>query len=119
MTFSPAKPSVTSAWARSTGRLVLDIDAARLPEVFQRALTASPRFTITDLQVNGATISTGTTAFSWGGRLTAQFSVVSEGKSAVDARLEPLMSTNILDFGQAKKDMTLFLNTIAATAAAL
>lgn len=119
MTFTPAVPSVTSAWARATGRLVLDVDAARLPEIFQRALTASPRFTITDLQVNGATLSTSTTAFSWGGKVTAQFSVVGDGKSAVDARIEPFMVTNILDFGQAKKDMTLLLNTIAATAAAL
>jgi len=119
MTVTPATPSVTSAWARSTGRLVLDLDAARLPEVLQRALAAAPRFTITDLQVNGATVATSTTAFSWGGKITAQFSVVGEGKSAVDARLEPIMATNILDFGQSKKDMTLFLSTIAATAAAL
>lgn len=98
---------------------MLDVDASRLPEVLQRALTGSPRFTITDLQVNGATVTSSTTAFSWGGKATLQFSVLSEGASAVDARLEPFLPTNIFDFGQSKKDMTLLLNTIAATAAAL
>jgi hypothetical protein len=114
-----AIPSVTSAWARATGRLILDLDISRVPEVFQLALARSPRFTIKDLQVNGATISTSMSAFSWGGTTTVQFSVLGPGQSVIDARSEPLMTTNILDFGQGKKDMTLLLTTIAATAAAL
>lgn len=116
MTNAAETITVTSAWARATGRIVIPVDAARLPEVVAAAISGT-KFTATDIAINGATLSTSVSAMSWGGKATLQFSAVAPGSSAIEARSEPLVPTNIFDFGQAKRDMRLLLETIAATAA--
>ena len=88
-----------------------------LPDVLLATIVRLPQFTVSDLQANGATVSTSLSAFSWGGRITVQFGPTGDATSAVDARLAPLLPTNVLDFGQSKKDLTLFLQTFAAVAA--
>jgi len=116
MTNAAETLTVTSAWARATGRLVLPVDLSRVPEIVAAAV-AGTKFTATDIAINGATLSTSVSAMSWGGKATLQFSATGPGTSAIDAKSEPLVPTNILDFGQAKRDMRQLLETIAATAA--
>jgi len=108
-------PSVTSSWARAVGRLELDLPVASLPQLIVAAVSRAPQFTAVDVQPNGALVQTGVTAFSWGGNITLQFSATSESTSAIDAKLAPHLPTNVIDFGQAKRTMTEFLTTVAAT----
>ena len=114
MTNAAALPTIKSAWARATGHLEIDLPVASLPNLLLAAVSRAPQYTIADLQPNGATVSTGVSAFSWGSKITVQFSATSESTSALDARLAPLIATNVLDFGQSKRDLTHFLTTVAA-----
>ena len=106
--------NVSAKRARARGELLVAAPVGALPPAVERASRRLSRITLTGLWRERAEFDAGTTWKSFGAAIVLAFEPVDAATTRVLATSTPTVPTTVVDYGQAKADVTEVLTAVAA-----
>jgi len=101
------QPDVTTSAARSTTTFLLEVDAAHMPAILEKAVAGVPRLRLQNASADAATLSVGLSWRAWGGIMFVTCCAEGAATTRVTAKWEPSFPLTVIDWGQGADDLRL------------